>query len=79
MAEYDDLTEAMERAKARQDEVKELIVAMANGRNASIAGRNVTKVEKAGSVSYAKAIAKYAPNADLEPFRGKPSSYWKVG
>jgi putative phage-type endonuclease len=79
MAEYDDLTEAMERAEARRNEVKELIVGMANGRNASIAGRNVTKVEKAGAVSYAKAIAKYAPNADLEPFRGKPSSYWEVG
>lgn len=78
MEEWDDLTDAMERAKARRDEVQEAIVALAGGRNATVAGRNVTKVEKAGAVSYAKALAKYAPGADLEPFRGKPSSYWVI-
>jgi len=79
IAEYDDLSEAMERAKTRRDEVQAHIVALAGGRDALVAGRNVTKVEKAGAVSYAKALAKYAPGADLEPFRGKPASYWRIG
>jgi len=78
MAEYDDLTEAMDKAKERRAEVQEAIVALAGGRNAFIAGRKVTKVEKAGSVSYAKALAKYAPDADLDPFRGKPSTSWRI-
>ena len=78
MAEYDDLTEAMDKAKERRAEVQEAIVALAGGRNAFIAGRKVTKVEKAGAVSYAKALAKHAPDADLEPFRGKPSTSWRI-
>jgi len=78
MAEYDDLTEAMDKAKERRAEVQEAIVALAGGRNAFIAGRKVTKVEKAGAVSYAKALAKYAPDADLDPFRGKPSTSWRI-
>jgi hypothetical protein len=52
------------------------MVRIAGERNAVFAGRNLTKTERAGAVSYAKALAKYAPDADLEPFRGKPSSYW---
>jgi len=79
MAEYDDLTEAMERAKERKYEVQAQIVAMAQDRNASIAGRNVTKVERVGAVAYAKAIKVLAPDADLEPYRGKPSSHWRIG
>ena len=78
MSEYDDLTEAMDRAKTRRDEVQEAIVALAGGRDAVVAGRKVTKVEKAGSVSYAKALKALAPDADLEPYRGKPSSYWRI-
>lgn len=79
LSEYDDLTEAMERAKERRDEVQSQIVAMAAGRNATIAGRKVTKVERAGSVAYAKALKAIAPDADLEPYRGKPSSNWRIG
>ena len=78
MAEYDDLTEAMERAKEKRDEVTERIIALAGGKNASIAGRSVTKVDRAGSVSYAKALKELAPDADLEPYRGKPSSHWRI-
>lgn len=76
--EYDDLNDAIERAKARLAEVKDDIVKMCGGGNATFAGRKVTKVEKAGAVSYAKALNVIAPDADLDPYRGKPSSYWKV-
>ena len=76
IAEYDQLTEAIENAEARKKELLAEMVRQAGDRDASFAGRKLTKIVKQGSVSYAKALAKYAPNADLEPFRGKPSSYW---
>lgn len=76
VAEYDDLTEAIERAGERKKEVLALIVLMADGRDSVCAGRNLTKTVRKGGVSYAKALKAYAPDADLEPFRGKPSEYW---
>ena len=79
MAEYDDLGEAIDRAKERQDEVKAQIIGLANGKSATVAGRNVTRVERVGAVAYAKALAKYAPKADLDPYRGKSSVSWRIG
>ena len=79
LEEYDDLSEAMDRAKERRGEVMEALTALANGKDALICGRKLTCVEKAGSISYAKAIKDIAPDADLEPYRGKPSSYWRLG
>ena len=78
LSEYDDLGEAIDRAKERQDEVKAQIIGLANGKSATVAGRKVTRVERAGSVAYAKALAKYAPKADIEPYRGKPSVSWRI-
>jgi len=79
MEEYDDLQEAIDRAKERQAEVRDMIVGLAGERDALISGRKVTRVEKKGAVSYAKAIKALAPDADLEPWRGKPTSYWRIG
>jgi len=79
MAEYDDLGEAIDQAKERRDEVKAQIIGLTNGKSATVAGRNVTRVDRVGAVSYAKALAKYAPGVDLEPYRGKPSVSWKIG
>jgi putative phage-type endonuclease len=76
VAEWDQLREACERAEERMKELLADMVRIAGERDAVFAGRNLTKTERAGAVSYAKALAKYAPDADLEPFRGKPSSYW---
>lgn len=78
VAEYDQLVEAIENAEARKKDLLSEIVTKAGQKNAIFAGRNLTQVSKAGAVSYAKAIAHYAPKADLEPFRGKPSSYWML-
>ena len=79
MAEYDELAEAIENAKAKQDDVRAKIIDLAGGRSATIAGRNVTKVEAAGRVAYAKAIAELLPKADLSKWRGKPSTSWRIG
>lgn len=78
VAEYDELSEAIDNATARKKDILARMVQIAGERDAKIAGRNLTLVKRKGSVSYAKALAKYAPKADLEPFRGKPSESWQL-
>ena len=78
VAEYDELADAIDNAKERQAEIIEWLASMAEGRNALVAGRNLTLVKRKGSVSYAKAIKELAPDADLEPYRGKPSESWQL-
>jgi len=52
------------------------MVTLAGGKNALLAGRKLTLTERKGSISYAKAIKELCPKADLEKWRGKPSSSW---
>lgn len=78
MAEYDQICEALENAEARKKELVADMVRIAGGKNATFAGRALTKTEKAGQIAYAKAVKALMPNADLEAYRGKPSSYWGV-
>ena len=54
------------------------MVRLSGDRDAVFAGRNLTKISKAGAVSYAKAVAELLPGADLEKWRGKPSTYWML-
>jgi len=78
LGEYDDLADAIAQATERKAEVLAALVAEAGARDALLCGRKLTLVEKAGAVSYAKAIKALAPDANLEPYRGKPSSHWKL-
>lgn len=78
VAEYNDLQDAIAQAEERKAELLENIVEMCGGRNSIFGGKKLTKVEKTGSISYAKAIKELAPDANLEPWRGKPSSYWML-
>ena len=76
--EYDDLRDAEERAADRRKEVLQEIIALAGERDAEIAGRKLTLVERKGSVSYAKALKDLAPDADLTPYTGKTSQSWRL-
>ena len=78
VAEYDQLAEAIENAEARKKELLGEMVRLSGDRDAVFAGRNLTKISKAGAVSYAKAVAELLPGADLEKWRGKPSAYWML-
>lgn len=78
MAEYDQICEALDRAEERKKELLADMVRIAGEKNAIFAGRKLTKTEKAGAIAYAKAVKALLPDADLEPYRGKPSSYWGV-
>lgn len=76
VAEFDELADAIDNATARKKEVLASIVALAGERDALVGGRKLTLVKSKGSVSYAKALKEYAPDADLEPFRGNASEGW---
>ena len=78
MAEYDQICEALDRAEERKKELLSNMAVIAMDRNVVFAGRKLTKTEKAGAIAYAKAVKALLPDADLEPYRGKPSSYWGV-
>lgn len=78
MSEYEELSEAIDNASARKKEIIERLVALSNGKNALVAGRNLTLVKRSGSISYAKAISELLPDADLEKWRGEPSESWQV-
>ncbi len=77
-AEYDQICEAIDRAEERKKELLADMVRISGQKDTIFAGRKLTKVEKAGAIAYAKAVKALIPNADLEPYRGKPSSYWVV-
>jgi putative phage-type endonuclease len=76
--EYDNIAMALEVGEARKRDILASLEKISGGRDSIICGRNFTKVERAGSVSYAKALKAIAPDADLTPWRGKPTEYWKL-
>jgi len=54
------------------------MVKMCREQKGVFGGRNLTKVQKNGSISYSQAIKVLAPGANLEPWRGKPSTHWTL-
>jgi putative phage-type endonuclease len=78
IAEYDVLTKQIKEAEDRKKEILDALVFESAGQDAVICGRKLTLVHRAGSVSYAKAIKELAPDADLEKWRGEPSTYWTL-
>lgn len=64
---------ALDDAKAAYESARADVLALADGRPSAGAGIAVSASERKGSVEYAKALAKYAPDADLDTFR-KPST-----
>lgn len=78
VAEYDELSEAIENAQARKKDIIARMVDIAGKKNAVIGGRNLTLVKRAGSVAYAKAIKELLGDPDLEKWRGKASETWML-
>ncbi|MCK9506089.1 MAG: YqaJ viral recombinase family protein [Porticoccaceae bacterium] len=76
--EYDALKTTIDDAEARKKEVMAELVKIAKERNAILWGRKLTKVERAGSVAYAKIVKEKLPELDVAPWTGKPSEYWRL-
>lgn len=74
--EYDQVCATIEDATARKKELLSEIISAAKERDAVIHGRKLTKVERKGNVQYAKIPE--LKSIDLEQYRGKPTSFWKL-
>ena len=68
----------MEVAKQELDDAKDALFDAVGDDGGQIGDLKITKVERKGSISYAKAIKDLAPGADLSQYEGKPTSYWKI-
>lgn len=78
LKEYDQVCEAIDNATARKKEILATLVESAKNKNAVICGRKLTKVERKGTVGYAKIVKEHLPDMDLDPYTGKTTSYWKL-
>lgn len=76
--EWDEINEQLDNLAERKKDLLNDMVKLSGEKNALIAGRKLTMTQRAGAISYAKAIKSLVPNADLEPWRGKPTSFWQV-
>lgn len=76
--ELDEVRDQLDFATQRKKEIMDELVSMAKDRDALVCGRKLTKVEKAGPVSYAKVVKEHCKGIDLEPYRGKPSVSWRL-
>lgn len=63
---------------AKEKELLNELVEMAEGKNADALGYKLTLVKRQGAIGYAKAIKELLPDADLEAYRGKPSESWRL-
>ncbi len=79
LRKYDVLQEIQKGAKDQAEKIKARLIELAGGENAEIDGRKLTKVERKGSISYAKVVKEHLKGVDLEPYRGKSSEYWRLG
>ena len=75
-AEYFDLVEDMKAGEERKKELLDKIVQVAGGEPCYINGHSLTKIEREGAISYSKVVKEHIPHIDLEPYRGKPTTYW---
>ncbi len=78
VTEYHELQDAIEQATERKKDVLAELIKLSGDKNALIHGHKLTLVERKGSVSYARLVKKLLPDADLEPYRGKPSASWRL-
>lgn len=78
LREYDEVCDQLDFATTRKSEIMEELAMLADGRDSLICGRPFTRVERTGSVAYAQVVKQHCPGVDLEPYRGKPTTYWRL-
>lgn len=78
LEEIDNLSDSIDMATERKKEAMAELVALCGERNAEVCGRLLTSGERQGSVNYSKIVKEHCPTVDVEPYRGKGSSYWRL-
>lgn len=77
-ARYEEALKTFNDAKAELEDAKEELIKLASGNKTVIGDLLVYPIKKKGSISYANAVKDLLPDADLEKYRGKPSTSWGV-
>jgi putative phage-type endonuclease len=72
------IAEQIKELEAEKKRLLDEIVKLADGKDSEINGHKLTKVTKAGSISYAKAVKELLPDVDLTEYTGDPVSYWRL-
>ena len=75
---YEHALDIYNTAKEELEKAKEELIKLADGKKSVIGDLLVYPIERKGTISYAKAIKELLPDADLEKYRGKPSTSWGV-
>jgi len=78
LTEIDKLRQRQKEDKERESELLDELKVMADGKDALVHGRRLTKVVREGSVSYSRIVKEHLPDLDLEPYRGKGSESWRL-
>lgn len=78
LARYDELRRMQDEAKAEQQDIMDALVEAAGGMSAEICGRRLMRVDRKGTVSYAKVVAEKLPGLDLSPWTGEGSVSWRL-
>jgi hypothetical protein len=76
--DYFQVVDQIKRLEEYKDELLGKIIAEAGGENAIISGHKLTKIVKAGAISYSKVVKDLIPHADLSKYQGEPTEYWKL-
>ena len=76
--QYVDLSAEISKLQAKQKELKDQLIEEAAGTKTRGQHILIYPTTKQGSISYAKAIKELLPDADLEKYRGKPSTSWSI-
>lgn len=77
---HEDYLAALERfesAKEDLETIKDQMIKLTDGNRWFGDKVKVTKVEKRGTIKYKSALDELCPDADLEKYRSKPTSYYK--
>ena len=78
MKTYQFLKIEKERIDEKMKALLEEMVVLTDEKGGSFYGYTLFKTEKAGAISYSKAVKELLPDANMEPYRGKKSEYWSV-
>lgn len=78
LARYDELRQVQDDAKAEQQDIMDALIDAAGEKSAEVCGRKLTRIDRVGSVSYAKVVKDHLPGIDLEPYRGDGGTSWRL-
>ena len=76
--EYEIAKLAYEEATERLNNAKAALIDLVGEDGGHIGNYNITKVTRKGSVNYSKIIKENLPDFDVEPYRGKVSTSWRI-